>query len=146
MADIPQTGFDFQFDNDAEVEKFNKNEQEAEAMVMQMRERLKDTLQDRKEFEMEFVSLKKNYMKLKQQAKDLQAQADGNSDELAKELATARNQLEMIRASNGGQDSKLSIELQMKLKALEVEHSIALETKDLEMQELLDQHRAEHKA
>jgi hypothetical protein len=38
-----------------------------------MKARLKDTLEDRKEFEMEFVSLKKNFMRLKNTNRDLEA-------------------------------------------------------------------------
>jgi hypothetical protein len=44
---------------------------DAAEMVDQMKARLKDTLIDRKEFEIEFLALKKNYLNLKDKSKQL---------------------------------------------------------------------------
>ena len=53
------------------IVRYEEKEASQRTMFEEMKSRLKEALDDKKEFEIEFLQLQKNYLKVRNQAKDI---------------------------------------------------------------------------
>jgi len=83
-----------EFASDEAIRMFDEKEKNAQAMVASMKLRLKEALEDKKEFEIEMLALKRNFLKAKNKAKQLEQTGAGGPEGLMKDLEKTKSELD----------------------------------------------------
>ena len=99
-------------------------------MVQSMKARLKEALEDKKEFEIEMLALKRNFLKAKNRAKQLEEQYGAGG--LNGDLEKTKQELEQAKAKLSEVDPDV---ISSKMSGLENDHKNLLEQKSKEFSE-----------
>ena len=88
------------------IVRYEEKEASQRTMFDEMKSRLKEALDDKKEFEIEFLQLQKNYLKVRNQAKDISESKktqSADSDRMYQLIAAqakAEEELKVLREDN----------------------------------------------
>jgi uncharacterized protein (DUF3084 family) len=94
-------------------------------MLEAMKTRLKTTLDEKRDFEIEFLQLQKNFLKVKNENKHLK---EINGEELKQELAKAQSEIEDMKkkltdALNDVPDEDQIARLKKQMREIEIKHN-----------------------